>query len=169
MLDRIPLRSTGWIVADGQGEAIDTGDGLVKGVLPKARPVAITASAVAEEKDFFHVGVGRPADFRDPAVQAVDGELGGVGGGAEDDGAAIPNRFVKPVGRNEGGSLTAEIVLVDEFRFFAPGSSGIAKVADELLFLGVHAEDRTAGVLEALAEGGDQFELLVAVGMLRLG
>jgi len=81
----------------------------------------------------------------------------------------IPNRLVKPVGRSDGRCVTTEIVLVDVFRLFIPGSSLISEVADELLLLAIHAQDGIAGILESFPEVGDKLELSVAVGMLGLG
>ena len=48
MLDRISLAGTRGIVAHGNDKAVNSGNGLVETVFPKARPVAIAASAVTE-------------------------------------------------------------------------------------------------------------------------
>lgn len=169
MLDRIPLRGAGRIVADRNRDPVGSGNCMVQAVFPKARPVSIAASAVTQQQDFLHTGVGGPADFRYPCLQAVHCKLRSVRGGTDHDRSAIPNRLVKPVGRSDGRCLTTEIVLVDEFRISTPGSSLISEVADELLLLGVHAQDGAAGILESLPEVGDQLELSVAVRMLGLG
>src|SRR5438874_8354910 len=71
MLDRVPFRSTRRVVAHRNGEAVGSGNGLVETVFPKAWSVAIAASAVTEQQDFLHAGIGGPAEFRDPSVQAV--------------------------------------------------------------------------------------------------
>ncbi len=155
-------------MAHRNGEAVGSGNGLVEAIFPKARPVAIAAAAVTEQQDFLHAGIGAPAEFRDPSVQAVHGEFRSVGGSADHDRAAIPNRLIESIGRNQGRCLAPEIVLVDLLGLFLPGLSRILKVADEFLFLRIQAQNRTAGIFESLAEVGDQFELSVAVGMLGL-
>src|SRR2546429_7185039 len=156
MLDRVPFRSTRRVVAHRNGEAVGSGNGLVETVFPKAWSVAIAASAVTEQQDFLHAGIGGPAEFRS------------VGGSADHDRSAIPNRLIESIGRNQGRCVAPEIVLVDLFGLFLPGLSRILKVADEFLFLRIQAQNRTAGIFESLAEVGDQFELSVAVGMLGL-
>ena len=169
MLDRVPLGGAGRVVADRNGDAVVSGDGMVQAVFPKARPVAIAASAVTQQQDFLHAGIGGPAEFRNPGVQAVHCKLWGVGGEANDDRAAIPNGFVEPVGRSDGGCMTPEIVLVDVFRLSTPGASWVSEVADEFLLFRVQAQDGIAGILKSFLEVGDQFELSVAVRMLRFG
>ena len=61
------------------------------------------------------------------------------------------------------------MVLVDLFRIFLPGSSRILEIADQFLFLGIHAQHGAVGVFESLAKLGDQCKLPVAIGMLGLG
>ena len=98
MLDRVPFRSTRRVVAHRNGDAVGSGNGLVETVFPKARPVAIAAPGVTEQQDFLHAGIGGPAAFRDPSVQAVHGEFRGVGGSADHDRSAIPNRLTESIG-----------------------------------------------------------------------
>ena len=85
-------------MAHRNGDAVGSGNGLVETVFPKARPVAIAAPGVTEQQDFLHAGIGGPAAFRDPSVQAVHGEFRGVGGSADHDRSAIPNRLTESIG-----------------------------------------------------------------------
>ena len=48
--------------------------------------------------------------------------------------------------------MTTGIVLVDVLGLFTPGSSFISEVANELLLLRIHAQDGTAGILEAFSK-----------------
>jgi hypothetical protein len=57
-------------------------------------------------------------------------------------------------------------VVVDERRCLAPGGASVLKVADQLAFLCVDADDREAGSGEGLARGGDVVELVFVVTCL---
>src|SRR6266498_73274 len=98
MLDRIPLRGAGRIVADRNVDAVGVGNRMEQAEFPKARPVAIAASTVTQQQDSLHAGVGGPANFPYPHIQTIYSKFGGVRGKADDDCAAIPNRLVQPVG-----------------------------------------------------------------------
>lgn len=60
-------------------------------------------------------------------------------------------------------------MLVDVFRLSTPGASRVSEVADEFLLFRVQAQDGIARILKSFLEVGDQFELPVAVRMLRFG
>ena len=70
MLDRVPLRGAGRVVADSNGETVASGDLMVQAIFPNLRSVAITASTVAEQQDSLHGGIVSPAEFRNPCIQA---------------------------------------------------------------------------------------------------
>jgi hypothetical protein len=114
---------------------VDSGNGLVEAVFPKARPVAIAASAVTEQQDFLHARIGGPAEFQDPSVRAVHGEFGRAGGSADHDGSTIANQLVESIGGDQSGSLAVETVIVDRYGLFLPDLSWILEIADKFLFL----------------------------------
>jgi len=93
VFDGIPLRSAGRIVANGHRDAVTPDNGFMKAVLPIVRSVTIAASTVTQQQDVFHAGVGGPAEFGNPGIQTIDGELGGIGRDADDDRAAIAEWF----------------------------------------------------------------------------
>jgi hypothetical protein len=61
MLDRIPLARTRGIVAHGNDKAVDSGNGLVEAVFPKARPIAKPELGFAAAGDKARSPWSRPA------------------------------------------------------------------------------------------------------------
>ena len=58
---------------------------------------------------------------------------------------------------------------IDIFRSLFPGSSGILKIADQFLFLGIHTDNRTLGSLKVFLEGFDVLKLGVSLWMSSAG
>jgi hypothetical protein len=57
-------------------------------------------------------------------------------------------------------------VLVDQAGLLAPGFAGIPEVTDQLLLLGIDANDRQPALREGAPLRGDVLELLVPPGAL---
>jgi hypothetical protein len=90
-------------------------------------------------------------------------------GDAEADPARICSNVVHAVGRDLAEFLVGEVVHVHAsgIAFRPPVAAGVAVVADQLLFLGIHRDHRLAGGLGCNHFGIDILELGVAVGVVR--
>ena len=73
----------------------------------------------------------------------------------------------QPVGRRPVQGVAEEVVSVDLVGLLPPGDTGVLEVADQLLLLRVHAEDRQALLPEGSDEPLEEDELLLAVGVVR--
>ena len=133
--------------------------------LPGSRPAAVAAAAVGEDLQRGGLAIAFAALGAPPLLDAVDGELGGVGGGADEDGSGIGLQVLDSVGDGATLGVGGEVVVAHQFGGAVPFGAGILERADEFLLLGVDADDR--GVLggAALAQRRDALELVVAVRM----
>src|SRR5215472_14334864 len=71
--------------------------------------------------------------------------------------------IIDTVGNGDAGGIGAEVVIVHQTGGQFPACAGIAKVADQFPFFGVHADDGQAVALERLAQIGEVEKLLVAM------
>ena len=95
--------------------------------------------------------------------KGVCGECRGVMRDAHYDRASVGQHIIDAVGDGDAGGIGAEVVIVDQTGGQFPACAGIAKVADQFPFFGVHADDGQAVALERLAQIGEVEKLLVAM------
>jgi len=155
MLDGIPFGGAAGVVTDRHGEAISVGEAVLEGVFPGPVAVSVAAAAVGEDQNLLGVGVAAPAVVEPPFGQVVDGEGGGVVGGADEEAAVVGCYVVDAVGQGDAFGVGAEVVVVDPGGCLGPGGAVVLEVADQFTFLGVDADDGQAGSGEGFALGGD--------------
>ena len=85
-------------------------------------------------------------------------------GNADDKSATVFGEVINPIGNRDTDGVGAEVVIENTARTAFPTLAWIFEVADQLAFLGVHADDGQVTSLEAPAQLGEIFELQVAIG-----
>ena len=163
VLDGVPLRGTGRVVADGDDELVDVAEAGLEPVLEGAAAGAVAAASVCEDQEVGGVRIGVLSFPFPPAGEVVGREVGGVVGGAHEDGAPVGEEVVDPVGDGLAEGVGGEVVVAHQNRFARPRAARVPEVSDQLLLLGVDAHDGLPIEGEALAALGDVGELLVAV------
>ena len=102
-----------------------------------------------------------------PRLDTVDGEPGGVVGGTHEHRAQVSLNIVDAIRHGDGIGIRAEVVVVNAHRFAVPLGAGVFECTDQLLFLGIDADDGAALCGTTLAQCGDTLKLGVAVGVWR--
>jgi len=151
-------------VGDGDGEVVVVAQPELQLVFPGARGNCVAAAAVGDDGEVIGTRVAAPPLGAPPLVEGGDGELRGVVGGAHEDRAAVGVQIVDAVGDGGPEGIGAKVVVVDEHGLTVPGAPVVLEAADELLLLGVDADDRQPLGEEVLAQFADAGELGVAVG-----
>lgn len=169
VLDRVPFRAAGRVVADRHGQPEPVAQVLLHLLLPQPGPIAVAAPAVGQDQQARGPGIGRPARLQPPAGERGDGELGRVARRPDGDRAALGRHDVAAVGDGPPERVVAEVMDVDRRRLPAPGAPGVLEIADRCLFLGVDADDWQPRRLEGPALGGAVGALGGPVGVARPG
>ncbi len=76
--------------------------------------------------------------------------------------ALVALRVVDAIRRRTAYRIGREVVIVDLLTFRAPRLALVFELAEEFLFLRIHADSRVAAVAEVLALCIDVSELLIA-------
>ena len=159
----IPLRRGRRVVGHTHAQAVAVAEAVLQVEFPGARGATVAAAPVGQDLQSFGLGIVLAALGAPPFLDAVDGERRGVGGLADEDGAGVGPGVVDAVGDGEAVGIGAEVVVVDQLGSAVPLGAGIAECADELLLLGVDADDRRVVGGAPLTQFGDVVELVVAV------
>ena len=156
VLDPVPLRRAGRIVAHRDAQ---TGLGRQAGqfYLPGPDPISVGASGIGGDQQPCRVGEASSAHLIPPGSDGVDRELGGVRDVADVDPSLVVGQVVDPI-RDGLGELAqspiSEVVHAYSLRFAhgRPLGAAVSELADQLLFLGVHADRRLVVVDEPLLQ-----------------
>ena len=168
VVNGIPLGSPWRIVADGDRQPIALRQSFMETILPQMGMGPVAAAIVAQHQQLSHVRMMKPAIGSQPGLDGVDGEFGGVVGGANDDRAGIHLKVVDAVRQGHAKRLRAEIVGEHLRRQPAPGLSGVEEQTHQLTFLAVDADDGLAPILKLCLDGAQMAKLLVALRMTGL-
>lgn len=101
-----------------------------------------------------------------PVLKRVHGEVSRVTGGRHADMPRVALLIIDPIGRGPAFRVRGKVMGIDLRRCLAPRLAGILELADQFLFLGVHADMRIAAAAEIRPPLGDVSELPVPLGML---
>ena len=140
MLDRVPLRAAGGVVADRDGQAVLVAELLLELLFPDPRAGAVAAATIREDQQFTRGGERGLALVNPPASEQIDREGGGIGGQADVDRAPVLGQIVDAVGDRATERVRPEVMDVDRLGLLAPDPSGVLERADQLLLLGIDAD-----------------------------
>src|ERR1700674_217093 len=85
VLNGIPLGGSGRVVAHRDGQLVAVTDSVLQAGFPDARTMAIAAASVGQDQDAVGVWIVPSALESPPALDGVNGELGGSTGRADAD------------------------------------------------------------------------------------
>src|SRR6202521_5543599 len=142
VLDGVPLRSPGGIVADGDLEAMWVTQALLDRVLEGPVAGTVAAAIVGENDHYLRLRRAVPALRDPPPTKVVRREIRRVVGGTDEDRAQVLPHVIDPVGSCHPHGVGAEVGTPKEDRCLVPGSPRILEVADHLLLLRVDAHHR---------------------------
>jgi hypothetical protein len=83
-----------------------------------------------------------------------------------EDGTAIGEQIVDPVGDCHADRIGAKVVVVDRYWQAVPFGASVLEVADQFALLGVDTDHGQSALLEAASRLRNEIELLVALGAL---
>ena len=141
MFDGIPLGGSRGIMADGYAQAVAVGEFFLEGVFPLVAVGPIAPAAVGEDQEPGGAAITVAALATPPLTNAVDGKVGGIAGGADDDCGAVGLTIVNSVGNGDPFGQGRKIVVLHRDGLSAPGAARIFEGADQFTFLGVDADD----------------------------
>ena len=130
---------------------------------PRVRRVA--PAAVSKNKNTLQVIIEISALAKIPEDDRIDRKAGGVVRVADADKGIVENRVVDAVRNDFPKGVAWKIVVIDRDGRLSPSGAVLIKIADQLLFLGVNADDRLLIFLEKIAHLFDLFELCIAIRM----
>ena len=96
MLDGVPFRSAGWVVGDGESQAVGIGQLGLEFCFPGAATIAITAAGIAEDEELSRARIAERSLLAPPMGDGVSGKGGCVMGDADHDGASIGEQIKMP-------------------------------------------------------------------------
>ena len=149
------LRGSG----DGGFDALLIAELVLESGLPRPRPASVAVTAVGEDDHAAGVGIGELSVVAPPCGNAIGGEDGGVAGGSDEDGAGIGAQVVDAIGDGDAASEGTQVVVVDLLGIAVPFGAGVLESADQLLLLGIDADDGDVFAGAPPAQDGDVCEL----------
>ena len=96
------------------------------------------------------------------SLQCSLSKLGRIIGSPDLEGFLISTKIIHTLEDGGAARLRAEIIIVNPARYAQPGCARIAKAADELFFLGIHAEIREVFRVNPRLKNRNLCELLVS-------
>ncbi len=169
MLYRVPFRSSGWVVADRNGQAQSINYFLLKVPFPYSRATTIAAPTI----HFDHQTRGVREAFRQfslaPVGNAVDGKGRRVRRLTDIDCALIVLQVIDTIGNGTPNRILGEVVNMDDLRLLTPDLTWVLEIAHELLLLGIGTDDRVSCRLMLRSLFVDVLELSITVRMLCTG
>ena len=139
------LRGSG----DGGFDALLIAELVLESGLPGPRPASVAVTAVGEDDHAAGVGIGELSVVAPPCGNAIGGE----------DGAGIGAQVVDAIGDGDAASEGTQVVVVDLLGIAVPFGAGVLESADQLLLLGIDADDGDVFAGAPPAQDGDVCEL----------
>src|SRR5208282_2769459 len=166
MFHRIPLRCTGGIMGHRDRQAVLVGPAL-QGVFPQTGTTTVAATGVGLNQQALGVGILPASPSMPPVTKGIHGKLRRVTVHPHMDVAVVLRHIVDSVGSGTELGVLREIVGVHLPGRSSPSTAVVLEVAHQLLFLGVHAENRVSPTLECFSLTSQVAKLPVSVGMRR--
>lgn len=101
-----------------------------------------------------------------PVLDGVNGQIGSVTGSCHAHVTFIAFRIVDSIRCRPAFRIAWEVVIVDLFRFLTPSLARVFELADEFLFLRIHADSWVATLAEILALFVEVPKLSITLRML---
>ena len=149
MLNWVPLGAACWIVTDHDGQAIAVAQLLLQLLFPHPRTAAIAAPTIRQDEQALRLRIGRLSLLFPPAGQCSHSKFWGIGGRSHIDSASIVRQIIDPVRNGFAQSFLREIMHIDIVWLLPPCLARILEVANQLLLLGINADDGPVGTLKA--------------------
>lgn len=168
MFNRIIFRAPRRIVADGDGQSESVAQPLLKMLLPSAGTAAIAPARIRKDQQMGFTRIRLSPVFLPPSSDGFHRELRRVRRVPHEDRSLVARKVVDPIRNRASEGILEEVVDVHSKGFPPPRRSGVLERADQLLLLGVHADDRPSQLSERLDLCPKIEKLSVAFGMSRV-
>ena len=171
MLDGIPFRAAGGIMAHRHAQSIAIADLFLQVQLKTTSARAETLSGIGQDQQMRGLGEALPTLVFPPVGQSRDGKLRCIGGSAHVDRAAIVAHIIHPVGHRSRVSHRAESHAALPASASGPHARpAFLRVANQLFLRGIPTSDRPVGGFKDLPLPRDDLKLRLAirVGAARL-
>jgi len=168
VLDGVPLRGTRRVVGDSDGDAVAVREPLLEPVLPRSTVRAVAAAAIGQDGELLGSFVPAAALGDPPRFDGIDGEFRRVSGGTDKDGPLVGRDVIDPVGDRPADGVGWEVVVENLDGLLTPGRPRVLERSDQLLLLGVDADEGPSARCAVLSDFCDVRELRVAIHGRRL-
>src|SRR5271157_5813478 len=140
MLDPIPLRGPGRVVrhCDRHIELVSQ---PLQADPPRPQPISVGPAAVCLDQPLSGIWVTPETGLQPPRPQGFSGELSCLMRRSDHHEAGVPSLVVNSKRDGPADGIAGEVVVQDVSGIFPPASARVLEVANQLLLLGVHAED----------------------------
>lgn len=166
VLDRIPLRGSGGIVANGDFQPGLIGE-LLEGAFPQAWTTTIAAAGVGFDQETLAFWKTVSSRRLPPRADGGHREFASITRCADRDSRRVVRQVVHAIRHRLADRVVREVVSVHFVRGSAIGAAHVLELADEFLFLRIHAENRIARRKKCLTLFSQILELLIAIRMRR--
>jgi len=130
-------------------------------LFPQARAIAIAPARITQDQQFVGRRKVLTAKRTPPVSDHLDGKLRGIGGLADIDVAPVMSEIANAIRHGFAQRVLLKIMFVDGVGGLTPAPAGVLEVADQLFFLGVHANHGQSRLEKGLF-------LLLEIAKLRL-
>jgi len=140
VLDRVPLRSARWVMADGHGQTEGIRHLDLQVSFPHAGTVAIAPATIRFDHQLGGLRVVSQAFGLAPVDNVVHRKAGCIGGLTDIDRASVMLEIVDAIRNCTTHGILPEIVYIDRFWRLAPHATWVLEVANQLFLLGIHTQ-----------------------------
>ena len=127
-------------MANGHYQSELIGQQCLHLLLPHTWAIAITAARVTHDEQLVSGREGRATDSAPPVSDPLDGKLGRIGRLTDIQIAAVVGQIVQAIRHGFTQGVLRKIMFVHGVRGLTPALARVLEVADQLFFLGVHAD-----------------------------
>lgn len=135
-------------------------------LLPQPVTAIVAAAGVGQNQQLVFTAKAWPAGVSLPLGNGTGGKLRCIIGIANVDIALVMGQVINAIRHSPTQRILTKVMDMDLFRLLGPLATLIAKVADELLLLGIDTDNRIAIGEKQLLDPPDVAELFVPVGMI---
>lgn len=165
MLNRVPLRCIGREMGHGNADLEGVGQLLQPG-LPAPATVSIRATAIGLYQQLLGRSVAPPALHQPPAAKGRDGKLRGLMRAADHHIAPVVSEVINAIGYGFAERLAGEIVIPHLQCITPPSAPRIVEPSNQLLLLGIHANNGVSGLGKSPPLLGNIAKLAIPIGLV---
>ena len=140
---------------------------FLKLLFPQSRAVTIAAAGIGQDQQLVRRREGRLSFRLPPGGNRFDGKLGCVRRTTDIDIALIVEQVVDAIRHSSTESVLLEVMHVYVRGRLTPAASRVLEIADQLLFLRIHADNGQARLPKGFHFARDVLELFFALWMGR--